>query len=247
MVSLPISSMLRYAVLWTGACCVAGCNGVDYTQQSVFPVQGDSPQAAVAHLQRSMEWREYGNAIGVIAPPDRARYSRYFALLEGKDRDWEELAGAIRKRFGWGTVLERAVLEATSLSPLQRQTRNGVIDWKSLQFTKAEGDPNRMIVRDLNGRYLVELVHFEGRWYVKDFDGGSCSAEYMPTLERQVKYFRDRIASLISVVREKPTAEVETEVYEALGQPVRNASNDRSQGGPASATTKRNPDPILDD
>jgi hypothetical protein len=247
MVSSPIASLLRYAVLWTGACCVAGCNGVDYTQQSVPPVLGDSPQAAVAHLQHAMEWREYGNAMGVIALPDRARYSRYFALLEGENKDWEKLGGAIRKRFGWGTVLERAVLEATSLSPLQRQTRNGVIDWTSLQFTKAEGDPNKMIVRDLNGRYLVELVHFEGKWYVKDFDGGSCSAEYMPTLERQVEYFRDRIASLINVVREKPTAEVETEVYEALGQPVRKAGNDRGHEVPASSTTKKNPDPILDD
>ena len=226
---------------------MAGCNGVDFPQQSVSPVEGDSPQVVVAHLQHSMEWRDYGNAMGVIAPPDRTRYSQYFALLEDQDKDWQELTAAIRERFGWGTVLERAVLEATSMSPLQRQTSNGVIDWKSLQLTKAEGDPNGMIVRDLDGRYLVELVQVEGKWYVKDFDGGSCSAEYMPTLERQVKYFRDRIESLVLVVRKKPKAEVETEVYEALGQPVRSDRTDRGQEVPPYSTTKRNPDPILDD
>jgi hypothetical protein len=193
-----------------------------------------------------MEWREYGKAMDVITPPERARYSRYFTLLKGKNKDWEKLADAVRKRFGWGTVLERAVLEATSLSPLWRQTRNGVIDWKSLQFTKVEGSPNKMIVRDTNGYYLVELVHFEDRWYIKDFNGGSCSAEYMLALERQAKYFHERIMILINVVREKPAAEVEKEVYEALGQPVDKASNNRGQETPASSRTKRNPDPILD-
>lgn len=220
MVISLLPSLLRYAVLWTGVCCVAGCNGFGYTQRSAPPVAADSPQAVVAHLQHAMEWREYAKVVQVVAPPDRARYSRYFELREGEYEDWEKLAGAIRRRFGWGTVLERAVLDAMAVSPLQQQTRNGVIDWNALQFTKAEGDPNKIIIRDMDGRYLIELVKLEGKWYVKDFDGGSCGAEYMATLERQVMYFRDRIASLIRIVRKETPAEVEKQVYEALGQAI---------------------------
>jgi len=225
-----------------------GCNDANRTVQQMPLSTMNSPRAVVSYLQHAMEWRDYRKVVEVVAPPDRPRYSRYFQVLEGEYEDWEKLAAAIRRRFGWGTVLEKAVLEATALSPLLRQTKNGVIDWEALRFTQAEGDSNRMIVRDLGGHYLVELVQLEAKWYIKDFNGGACAMEYMDTLARQAGSFRALIVDLIKAIQEEPPAEVERRVYEAVGQSgPKAAAEDHPKGTSSGPTSKRNPDPLLDD
>jgi hypothetical protein len=178
----------------------------------------DSPRAVISYLQHAMEKREYAKVVDIMAPSEKSRYVQYFRLAEGYYGDVDRLAAAIRKRLGRDTALEKAVVGACLLSPLQNNLKDGAIKWEALQFAQPATDPNRLYLQDLSGHSLVRLVKLDGKWFVTDFDGGSCGMEYMDALAEQVACFRDLIEDLIRVVQIEHPAQVERRVYEALGR-----------------------------
>jgi hypothetical protein len=231
-------------VLFLALFYLAGCCGKITLRQAVM----DEPREIAIRLQKAMESREYEGIVDAIEPSERTRYIKYFKLIAGYYGDWDRLADAIRGRFGKNTLMEKAIIESGRLSPFRDYLRDDSICWEKLQFAQPANDLSQLYLQGLSGHVLVRFVILDGKWFVRDFDGGACGMEYMDTLARQIICFRALMADLMKVAQSEKKTEVERRVYEILGQSgLRTSTKMSAKITPHGCQAGNNPDPLLDE